>query len=53
MLKSETRFDHIGVDSFYVKSYNNSAPGSRKDLIRKYTVSTPDQVGIEGLYLHL
>ena len=35
MLKSETRFDHLGVDSFYVKSYNNPAPGSPGDYLRK------------------
>ena len=36
MLKSEIQFDHIGVDSFYVKSYNNPASGSPGDYLRKY-----------------
>lgn len=35
MLKSETRFDHIGAVGFYVKSYNNPAPGSPGVYLRK------------------
>ena len=35
MLKSETRFDHIEDNSFYVKSYNNPASGSPGDYLRK------------------
>lgn len=36
MLKSETRFDHIGAAGFNVKSYNNPAPGSQGDHLRKH-----------------
>lgn len=36
MLKSETRFDHIGAVRFYVKSYNNPALGSLGVFIRKH-----------------
>lgn len=35
MLKSEIQFDHIGDDSFYVKSYNNPASGSPGVYLRK------------------
>lgn len=35
MLKSEIQFDHIGAVRFYVKSYNNPAPGSPGDHLRK------------------
>lgn len=36
MLKSETQFDHIGVDGINVKSYNNPASGSPGDYLQKY-----------------
>lgn len=36
MLKSESRFDHIGAGGFYVKMYNNPASGSPGDYIRKH-----------------
>lgn len=37
MLKSETRFDHIGAGGFYVKTYNNPTPGSPGVYLRKRT----------------
>lgn len=36
MLKSETRFDHIGAGGINVKSYNNPASGSPGVYLRKY-----------------
>lgn len=37
MLKSETRFDHIGAAEINVKSYNNPASGSQGDHLRNCT----------------
>lgn len=49
MLKSESRFDHIGADRINVKSYNNPASGSLEVYLRKHSGKPPDHQGIAAI----